>query len=111
MARPPVHVANDSSEQRRAAEANGQAFAATVVGRGRVTPRIVKFRNEKRDSIAARSSANLFADESTIEPYTDVVIDISAMPRVVYFPLISRLVYFHDDLRKVGKPAPDVHVI
>jgi hypothetical protein len=104
-------LANDLPVQREAAAANARAVTAAVEGRGVVTPRTVKFRNEKRDSIAARSAANLFADESTVAAYTDVVVDISAMPRVVYFPLISRLIYFHDGLRLTGKPAPNVHVI
>jgi hypothetical protein len=101
----------NSPEQEQAAEANWQAFNAAVAGRGKLESKTVKFRNEKRDSIAARSAANLFADESHIEPYTDVVIDISAMPRVVYFPLVSRLIYFHDDRHQGGKPAPNIHVV
>jgi len=104
-------LAGDSAEQREAVAANWQAFGDAIGQRGTVTSKIVKFRNEKRDSIAARSAANLFADESAIEAYTDVVIDISAMPRVVYFPLISRLIYFHDDRQRAGKPAPNIHLI
>jgi len=104
-------LAGDSQQQRQASEANWQAFGAVVANRGTLTSKAVKFRNEKRDSIAARSAANLFADETAIEPYTDVVIDISAMPRVVYFPLISRLIFFHDDRQKLGKPAPNIHAI
>lgn len=104
-------LAADSPEQRNAADRNWQAFSAAVAGRGNVESRIVKFRNEKRDSIGARSAANIFADDSAIETYTDVVIDISAMPRVVYFPLISRLIYFHDERQKAGKHASNIHVV
>lgn len=104
-------LAGDSPEQRASAEANGETFVRVAAGRGKVESKTVRFRNEKRDSIADRSAANLFADESVIEPYTDVVIDVSAMPRVVYFPLISRLIYFHDERLKLGKSAPNVHVL
>jgi hypothetical protein len=104
-------LAADSPEQTQAAHANWLAFEAAVATRGTLTAKTINFRNEKRDSVAARSAANLFADGNAFELYTDVVIDISAMPRVVYFPLISRLLYFHDDLQKNGKRAPNVHVI
>jgi hypothetical protein len=33
------------------------------------------------------------------------------MPRVVYFPLLSRLIYFHDECSKTAKLAPNMHVI
>jgi hypothetical protein len=104
-------LAADSPEQIQAAQANWLAFEVAIATRGTLTAKTINFRNEKRDSIAARSAANLFADGDAFVLYTDVVIDISAMPRVVYFPLISRLLYFHDDLRKNGKRAPNVHVI
>src|SRR4051794_3035799 len=104
-------LAADSPEQEKAAEANWQAFNSIVAGRGKVESRTVKFRNEKRDSIADRSAANLFADEAAVVPYTDLVVDVSAMPRVVYFPLISRLIYFHDARRQCGKAAPNVHLV
>jgi hypothetical protein len=104
-------LAADSPKQRQAAELNGRAFEVAVGNRGTVQTRMVRFRNDKRDSIADRSAANLFADHNGIAPYTDLVVDISAMPRVVYFPLLSRLIYFHDALRSAGKPAPNVHVV
>jgi hypothetical protein len=104
-------LAADSPQQREAAEANWKAFGEIIVGRGKIESKTVAFRNEKRDSVADRSAANLFADASAIEPYTDVVIDVSAMPRVVYFPLISRLIYFHDQGQSLGKSAPNIHVL
>lgn len=103
--------ANESTALRQSAEANARAFAAAVDGRGLLTPKTVKFRNEKGDSIADRSAANLFADDSIISGYTDVLVDISAMPRVVYFPLVSRLIYFYDELRRGNKAAPNIHLI
>lgn len=103
-------LATDSTAQRQAAVANELAFRAAIAGRGTFTSKVIKFRNEKRDSVAARSAANLYANDAMIAGYTDVVVDVSAMPRVVYFPLLSRLIYFHDDLRTRGAAAPNIHV-
>ena len=77
---------------------------------GVASVREIRFREEDGRRVSARNSADLFADPDELIKYTDVVIDISAMPRVVYFPLISRLVFFHDELAKTGK-APNVHVL
>ena len=35
--------------------------------------------------------------------FSDIVVDISAMPRSVYFPLLARLLYFHDKLKPKGR--------
>jgi hypothetical protein len=103
--------ASASTDHRAAAEANWQAIGAAVVNRGSVKSHAVQFRSLDGRRIAARSAANILADETGLDGYTDVVVDISAMPRVVYFPLISRLVYFHDERLKASKPAPNVHII
>jgi hypothetical protein len=104
-------LAAHSVEQREAAEANRQAFEIAVEGRGRVEDRTVRFRNDKRDSIADRSAADLFMDQDEVAVYTDIIVDISAMPRVVYFPLLSRLIYFHDSLEGASKVAPNIHTV
>lgn len=104
-------LAAGSEEQRAASDKNFQAFGAIVAGRGTVEARTVRFRNEKNDSVADRSAANLFADPDAVTAYTDLVVDISAMPRVVYFPLLSRLIYFYDSLRVSGRAAPNVHAV
>jgi hypothetical protein len=103
-------LAADSAGQKSSMDANWQQFGQLIAGRGTVESRTVKFRNDKRDSIADRSAANLFADDSAVESYTDVIVDISAMPRVIYFPVLSRLIYFHDERLKAGKATPNIHV-
>lgn len=99
-----------TSEHRRAAEANWEIIRNSVSGSS-VSSRPVQFRSEDGRGIAARSAANIFADATALDGYTDVVADISAMPQVVYFPLISRLIFFHDERLNIGQTAPNVHVI
>jgi len=41
--------------------------------------------------VGGRKAAVLFTDENLLLPYTDVVVDISAMPRNIYFPLIKQI--------------------
>lgn len=103
--------ASGQADQRNAAEANWRAISAAVGRRGSVISSPVLFHSTDGRRITARSAANVLSDEATISAYTDVVVDISAMPRVVYFPLISRLIYFYDECAKAARPAPNVHVV
>jgi hypothetical protein len=100
-----------TTDQRAAAEANWQVIESAIKSRGSVESHTVQFRSEDGRRIAARSAANIFVEESALDGYTDVVVDISAMPRVVYFPLISRLIFFYDERRRLSKRGPNVHVI
>lgn len=100
-----------TTDHREAAAANWRTIGSTVGTRGSVKSYPVQFRSSDGRRIAARSAANILADEATLDGYTDVVVDISAMPRVVYFPLVSRLIYFHNERSKAAKPAPNVHMI
>lgn len=56
----------------------------------------------------ARASAGLVGAISDLGEVTDVVVDINALPRAVFFPLVAKLLYLCD---KVGPDAPNLHVI
>lgn len=59
--------------------------------------------------VGGRKAALLFADHNILKPYTDIVVDISAMPRNVYFPLIKQILNLLDsDENKIMK---NLHVI
>jgi hypothetical protein len=60
--------------------------------------------------VGSRNAANLFISPDPLRPYSDVVVDVSAMPRGVYFPLIARLLYLLDEWPADG-PAPNLHVL
>jgi hypothetical protein len=90
---------------------NWDRLQAAVMGRGEILTREIRFRSEDGHRVAARNAANVISSENVIEAYTDVVVDVSAMPHGVFFPVIARLLYFHDAMRKAGKAAPNIHVV
>jgi hypothetical protein len=67
-----------------------------VAGRGVVGAQELEFWSDEGRRISSQSARDLFASLEKFEPYTDVVVDISAMPRSVYFPLIARILYLVD---------------
>lgn len=97
--------------QQQAAAANWKKLQEIAATRGAVNSRLLKFRNPDGHRVSARNAANLISAEDQIVPYSDVIVDVSAMPRGIYFPLIARLLYFHDELQKAAKPRPNIHVV
>jgi hypothetical protein len=93
------------------AAANWTELQSLVAGKGRVTTHTIAFRTPDGRRVAARNAANVFTYDTRISPFSDIVIDISAMPRSVYFPLIARLLYFHDELKRKQRAAPNIHVV
>jgi len=50
--------------------------------------------------IGSKNAASIFSGVSDFHAYTDVVIDISSMPRGIYFPLIGKALYLIDSYNK-----------
>ena len=94
-----------------AAQGNWTTAISAIKSPGTVSTKKIEFRSADKRRVAARNAANIFSQESDLNSFTDVVVDISAMPRAVYFPLISRLLFFHDQLAEASQFAPNIHVI
>jgi len=58
----------------------------------------------KRQRIGDRQAANILTDYSQICEYTDIIIDISALPRGVYFSLVGKFLTFIDRYAKENPP-------
>lgn len=67
---------------------------------------------EDERKVGGRRIAQL-AKADDLNGYTDVVVDISALPRTLYFPLVRQLLKLHDRTRSAGQDAvpSNLHVI
>lgn len=63
-----------------------------------------------RRRISSRSAALIFRKEDDVAPYTDVIVDISALPRSIYFPVVAKLLFLIDGLAAKGQIV-NLHVI
>jgi hypothetical protein len=76
--------------ERRAA--NDQQLRGIVAAKGcGLTERNIRLVSEDGRRIGGRSIAREFTTISDFEAYTDVVVDISALPRGLYLPLLAKL--------------------
>ena len=62
-----------------------------------------------RRRVGSRAAAGVFTSAEAIEPYTDVLVDISALPRSLYMPMLARLLYLVDQMPDVKRP--NLHVV
>lgn len=46
---------------------------------------------KKKQRVGDKNVADLFKDQEILAPYTDILVDISAMPRGIYFSLIGQI--------------------
>jgi hypothetical protein len=79
---------------------------------GQLLERSVSMLDEGR-RVGGRRIASLFGSANELEGYSDVIVDISALPRTLYFPLLKQLLKLHE-IRSSGiaeAPSPrNLHV-
>lgn len=78
---------------------------------GTVTLTKLKTDSDGQRRIMSRSAKNLFRSYSALDGYTDVIVDISGMPRNVYFPLVSKLLSLIDAAPAGNSPTPNLFVV
>lgn len=108
-----IHFADDNTplpgEQQALMAENWAGLQAAVGDRGAIAERRVVPRTDDGRRVGSRNAANLYSSLAEIAGYTDVVVDISAIPRGLYFPLLARLLYLIDDAGPGN--GPNLHVL
>lgn len=77
-------------------EANGRRIQQLVGKRGKIVNRAITMFSEEGRRIGARSIATEFASSAEFRAYTDVIVDISALPRGLYLPLLAKMLALFD---------------
>jgi hypothetical protein len=93
------------------AASNWADIQATVAGKAKLISRTLPFRSSDGRRAASLHAAELFDSLRQLTGYTDVVVDVSAMPRAVFFPLLARLLFLLDEARAEGERAANLHVL
>ena len=91
-------------------EENGKRLETIFNGRGQIKRRKVKMFSGDGRWIGARSITNKFTSMSEFLMYTDIVVDVSSLPKTLYFPMLSKLLTLFDK-RDSSKTYPNLHVV
>lgn len=98
-------------DHKERADLNWKEVQERVGSRGSVSVRSVEFWSPEGRRISSQSARDLFDSDAAFVEYTDLVVDISSMPRSVYFPLIARILYLLDH-RSTQESSPiNLHVL
>lgn len=106
--------ASPSKSYKDLVERNMQTLMEIVPSNSNIIYKTVKMWSSEepdRRRISSWSASGLFSSFKDINDYSDVIVDISAMPKSVYFPLIGKLISIIDRECKNGKTAINLHVL
>ena len=86
------------------------ALETLFLGKGSITEKQVKMWSEDgRRRIGSRGAAGVFSSAHNFVGYSDIVVDIGALPRSLYVPLLAKLLHLIDGLDQ--PQAPNLHVL
>lgn len=101
----PSHSHQDRVDQ------NWTSLQTAVAGRGKLTEQRIDFWSSEGQRISSQSARDVFNSAADFDGHTDIVVDISAMPRSVYFPLIARILFLLDKQAAEKEPSVNLHII
>lgn len=71
----------------------------------------VVLRSPEDTSITALQAGTIISSIDELSKYSDIVVDISAMPRSVFIPLLSKLLMIIDQFNENGDSIKNLHVV
>lgn len=101
-----------SREHMDLVEKNRQLVSKILHNRGTLKSYSLQMWSSDKRRIGARAATNLFRDFSDLQDYSDIIVDIGALPRGIYFSMIAKLLYLMDSFTGNGyRPSTNLHVI
>jgi hypothetical protein len=88
---------------------NRELLKSLISKKGKLRSTSVKMWSDDGRMIGSRRASEII-DASAVDEYTDIILDISALPRGIYFPLIAKLLYILDSMQKSSQTT-NLHVI
>jgi hypothetical protein len=85
------------------------AIASNGAALSRRTVNMWSSDNEKR-RITSRSAASMFSQKDC-EGATDIMVDISSLPRSIFYPVIAKLLFLLDRMAAAGSTTPNLVVL
>ena len=92
--------------------ANVEELARITNGKGTVTSQKIRMWSaDRRRRIGSNEARKLFRDLADLGSASDIIVDVSSLPRSIYIPLIGTLLYLLDSATANGEPpARNLHV-
>ena len=94
-------------------DANGHVseMRELFAGIGQFEERPMRLYADDGRRVASQRAGEFIAGATEFELYTDVVLDVSGMPRSIFFPLIARMLYILDSGRRDGHSSRNLFIL
>lgn len=89
----------------------GKLQSLIAQAKGTLSTRNVAIPSRSGHRYTTFNAAHVFNSLDEFDKYSDVVVDISAMPRNIYFPLLHKLLVLIDAAKNAGNQFPNLHVV
>ncbi len=70
-----------------------------------------KGKGRKKRRVGDRNASELFQSITELEGYTDIVVDISSLPRGIYFSLVGKLLTLISQIEGKSTPIPNLMIL
>lgn len=75
-----------------------------VIPAGQIEDRNINMFSAEGRRITSRSAEAAFRSPSELQQFSDIFVDVSSLPRTVYFPVVAKLLYLLDGMTGTGVP-------
>jgi len=98
-----------SKKYKNRVDENRLTLERLLDGKGGLQPVTIPMWSDDGRRIGARRASEIVNGDTILSSYTDVIVDISALPRGIYFPLLAKLLYEIDNLQACDRKV-NLHV-
>jgi hypothetical protein len=100
-----------TAEQRQTVANNEAAFQALFTAPRTLTRLPIAMRTDRARSATCQNTKAAISKPQELLAYDDVIVDISALPRMISLMTLAQLLTIFGDRRDAGQPAPNLHVV
>lgn len=107
------HEGNNSPSRdfRHNVEENKEKLQEIIKDKAILFEREIIMENNEGHRIGSRESTKFFKNFSDFEKYSDIVLDISALPMNIFLPLLGKILYIIDNQQNKINKKINLHVI
>jgi hypothetical protein len=81
----------------------------TIIPKGHIEYRNISMFSAEGRRITSRSAETAFRSPSELQQFSDIFVDVSSLPRSVYFPVVAKLLFLVDGMD--GMRSPNLFVL
>jgi hypothetical protein len=106
-----VNEQDSTDRPRNLAAATNESAIAELFESSAFEVRDVSVRDTSGRIVGSSRTRALFAESDWLGSFTDVIVDITALPTSIWFPLLGSLIASYDELASTGRSAFNLHCI